>query len=47
MNKLIPEARVGFGIEDLLDPIDDDLVPMGVTKLLVIGKPKIGMMVDA
>jgi len=47
VNKFIPEARVGFGIEDLFKPIDDDLVPFRATKLLVISKPKVGMVVDA
>jgi hypothetical protein len=26
VNKFVPEARVGFGIEYLFEPIDDDLV---------------------
>src|SRR5216684_8997703 len=47
MNKFIPKARVDLGIEYLFEPRNDDLVSIGVTKLFVIGKPKIGMMTDA
>ena len=47
MNKLVPEARIIFGIEYLFQPIDNDLVPVRVSKLLVVGEPKIGMMMDA
>ncbi len=47
MNKLVPEARITLGIEYLFQPIDDDLVPIRVTKLPVIGKPKIGVMTKA
>src|ERR1700687_5751973 len=46
MNKFVPEARVGFGIEDLLEPIDDDLVSIRVTKLLVISKPEVSVVVN-
>src|ERR1700738_4153237 len=47
VNKLIPETRVGFRIENLFEPIDDDLVPIRVAKLFVISKPKLGMMTNA
>src|SRR4029077_16393445 len=38
---------IGLGIEDLLEPVDDDLVPVRVSKLSVIGKPEIGVMNEA
>jgi hypothetical protein len=47
MNELVPEAGVGLGIKDFLEPIDDDFVSVGITKFLVIGQPEVGVMADA
>ena len=47
MNELVPEAGIDLRIENLLQPVDDDLVPVGVAKLLVVGQPEIGVMMDA
>ena len=47
MNELVLEAGIGFGVEYFLQPVDDDLVAVGVAKLLVVGEPEIGMMMDA
>ena len=37
---------MGLGIEDALQPFNDDLVAIGVAKFLVIGKPQIHVVVD-
>src|ERR1700679_3832141 len=42
VNELVPETGIGLGIEDLLEPVDDDLVTVRVPKFLVIGKPEVG-----
>lgn len=47
MNEFIPETRVGLRIENLPEPVDDDLMSIRITKLLVIGQPEIGVMADA
>src|SRR6478752_7965809 len=47
MDKLIREARIGLGIEYLLEPVNDDLVPIRVAKLLVVGEPQIHVIIDA
>src|SRR5665213_3077801 len=46
MDKFIPEAGIGLGIEYLFEPIDDDLVPIGVAKFLVVGQPQIHVIID-
>jgi len=47
INKIVAEAGTGFGIEYLFQPVDHDLMPIGISKLLVTGQPKIGVMMDA
>ena len=47
MNELVLETGIGFRIEYLLQPVDDDLVAVGVAKLLVVGEPEIGVVTDA
>jgi hypothetical protein len=39
MDELIPEARVGLGIEYLLEPINYNFVSIRLAKLFVVGKP--------
>ncbi len=45
MDKLIPEARVGLGIEYLFEPINYDFVSIRVAKLFVVGKPQIHVII--
>ena len=47
MNELVPEAGIGLGIENALQPIDDDLVPVRVSEFSMIGQPKVCMMTEA
>jgi hypothetical protein len=36
MDKFIPKACIDLGIEDAFQPVDDDLVAIGVAKLLMV-----------
>ena len=47
VNELVPETGIGFGIEDALQPVDDELVAIGIAELLVIGEPQIHVVIDA